>query len=349
MKNLSVLNNFIRKVERVEPVRLYTYSFMGFQEGIKTYHLRFVNYLLNFLKIRLREILQYRINNLLYRSKHHLTATVNINDLVSFEMCVDPKDLGLSLELLLYGCHEPYTSYLLVMKSRYWNNIVDIGSNIGYYPLLEYHGARLNSPLILAIEPDPRSYFYLQLNLKNPEVFKITNVAVGREETDAYLLQSTRYNLSRLINIKQCDTHNKIIRVKIRHIKDVVKENLEDEKIDVIRMDLEGGEYNVLYDLFYSNILAKSKPYLVIEFHPLEIGKKRSLEVLRKLCSIGYEIEFVVRRMLDWPFLKFDNFSPVIYDLTLSQFTKIVNMLFEAQWRKSLPLIGPVFTLFLHI
>jgi hypothetical protein len=112
-------------------------------------------------------------------------------------------------------------------------------------------------------------------------------------------------------------------------------------------MDLEGGEYDVVYDLFYSNILVKSKPYLIIEFHPLEIGKK-SLKMLQKLCSIGYEAEFVVQRMLDWPFLKFENFSPLIHEMTLSQFIKIVNMLFEARWRKSLPIIGSVFTLFLH-
>ena len=72
-----------------------------------------------------------------------------VND---YLMMLDLEDKGISRTLLLFGTRELDHKYLLEQIIKPGMNIFDVGSNIGYYPLLELKLLN-NTGRLLAIEP----------------------------------------------------------------------------------------------------------------------------------------------------------------------------------------------------
>jgi hypothetical protein len=63
-------------------------------------------------------------------------------------------------------------------------------------------------------------------------------------------------------------------------------------KIDVLKMDIEGAEYEVLTDLIERRIRPSQ---ILVEFHHRfdGIGKDHTLQVMNRLARAGYQIAFV--------------------------------------------------------
>ena len=68
-----------------------------------------------------------------------------------------------------------------------------------------------------------------------------------------------------------------------------------ESKVDIIRMDIEGFEFEVIKGMIGS--LSRFKPRLVIELHPFA-EKKLMMSFLNMLESLGYEVEWFVSRFL---------------------------------------------------
>ena len=68
-----------------------------------------------------------------------------------------PNDKGISSELLIYGNHEPLTTQIILEELSEGMNCIDIGSNIGYYALLESMKIG-KSGMVWAIEPSPKNF-----------------------------------------------------------------------------------------------------------------------------------------------------------------------------------------------
>ena len=68
-----------------------------------------------------------------------------------------------------------------------------------------------------------------------------------------------------------------------------IMRDLGHDRIDLVKMDIEGAEFSVLDDLVDNNVLASQ---LLVEFHHrfegIGIGKSR--EAIRKLKSHGYRV-----------------------------------------------------------
>ena len=112
-------------------------------------------------------------------------------------MFISTHDDGLSRELYVYGIHEPLLTELMLNEIKKGDVIVEIGVIIGYYSLLE-SSLLEGTGKIIAIEPDPRSFKILKmnLNLTGYENFKIINAAVGPERRKSTMFLSEKYNLS---------------------------------------------------------------------------------------------------------------------------------------------------------
>ena len=77
-----------------------------------------------------------------------------------YDILVMPNDPGISLELSIYGIHEPITTKIISRKLKKGMVCVDIGANIGYYALLESKSVGRDGKVI-EIEPTPIVFNYL--------------------------------------------------------------------------------------------------------------------------------------------------------------------------------------------
>lgn len=78
------------------------------------------------------------------------------------------------------------------------------------------------------------------------------------------------------------------IEVPVRRLSSVMKE-LGHDRIDLLKMDIEGAEYGVLKDLLRCGIPVQQ---LLVEFHHRwpEIGVEKTRQAIRDLNSAGYRI-----------------------------------------------------------
>ena len=77
-----------------------------------------------------------------------------------YELSVIPNDIGISSELRIYKTHEPLVTSIVLNEVKQGMDCLDIGSNIGYYAILE---SKLvgETGKIFAIEPSSINFEYL--------------------------------------------------------------------------------------------------------------------------------------------------------------------------------------------
>jgi FkbM family methyltransferase len=121
-------------------------------------------------------------------------------------------------------------------------NVVDIGAHIGYYTVL---ASKLvgEQGKVWAFEPEPRNYSELQKNLRLNQSNNVSyfRMAVGDRFKISELYYSARWSGEcSLVEIKQ--------RPKDRVSVEVVTldEALKNQRVDIIKMDVDGGEMMVL-------------------------------------------------------------------------------------------------------
>lgn len=86
----------------------------------------------------------------------------------------------------------------------------------------------------------------------------------------------------------QCNSISNLIKINGHH------------KIDLLKIDIEGFEYEVLEDIIENNIVVNQ---ICVEFHHFlpEIPKASTTKILKALKNMGYEI--IHKRMTDYTFL----------------------------------------------
>jgi FkbM family methyltransferase len=158
-------------------------------------------------------------------------------------MYLDLITLGISHTLAVNGIREKAKTIVLKRELRNGDVILDIGSNIGYYPLIE---ARIVSPngRVYAVEPDPRNYYLLRINvhLNNlSNIIETYRLAISEKSGQVKFYLSELSNLSSLIKPPKGKGHFAL--VKAMTIDDFIK----DKKMpNLIRMDIEGYECKVI-------------------------------------------------------------------------------------------------------
>lgn len=157
----------------------------------------------------------------------------------------------------------------------------DIGSNFGYYSVQVGQRLKKAKGKIYAFEPVPDIYEWLKMNVSLNNLsdrIECFNLAISNENGQRDINVSTSFNtgMSSLVyspvynDRKQVET----INVPIKTFDSFVKE-YEIENIDIIKIDIEGGELEALYGM--KDTLANSKPELLVEIEP-EILKKAKID-----------------------------------------------------------------------
>lgn len=142
---------------------------------------------------------------------------------------------------------------------------------------------------IFAFDPTPKSIDFIKAqNL--PDSFTFFDFGITASESgtiDFYLPTNPKGVSGSLVKSDVVNPNNKI-NVKMKSFKDIV-DKLGHKHIDVIKMDIEGSEYEVLDKIIDSDITIDQ---LLIEFHDrlFDLEKYKSEEIVKNLIKNGYEI-----------------------------------------------------------
>jgi len=232
--------------------------------------------------------------------KKNLDLTNKVVEVNGYHLSLLPNDDGISTELALFNSHEPLNTKLLAQNLKKGMVCFDIGANIGYYTLLESKIVGAEGKVI-AIEPSPINFKQLQKNIQNE---KVTNVelyqmAGGNQNGTIKFLLDSHSNLSRIVlDEENPKTLDETVDVPIKKLDSFIDE-FSIKKLDFIRMDVEGYEFNILEGM--QNSIKKFRPMIQIEVHTGILGHKKTQKLLEWLLSTKYEVIYYITRQLDCP------------------------------------------------
>ena len=218
-----------------------------------------------------------------------------------YEMYVNPNDKGISEELAMFKIHEPLNTKFLSEQLQEGMICLDIGANLGYFTFLE--SLKIGKTgRVIGVEPAPLTFELFEKNIKLQKHQNISsyNFAFSDKESTVDFFISNSSNWSRIIAEKDTYHGDKgdIIKIKCRTIDNFIEE-LELKKLDLIRVDLEGYEFEIFEGA--QKTLSELKPMLQIEVHRDFMGIKKSLIFLKNMKDLGYEIIYYIPRGVDMP------------------------------------------------
>jgi FkbM family methyltransferase len=211
-----------------------------------------------------------------------------------------PNDPGISLELTRHAIHEPVTTQIVLEKLREGMVCVDAGGNIGYYATIESNMVGKTGKVI-AIEPSPVNFGYLSKNLElqNKSNYEVHNFACGKEDGELSFLVHDISNMCKVVTDEtKIPEGMKVIKIPVKKL-DTFLNSINVEKIDFLRMDIEGSELNLFEGA--RQTIKKSKPMIQFEFHPGKLGPVNTRKVLEYLKSEDYELHSFLIGYLDTP------------------------------------------------
>ena len=203
------------------------------------------------------------------------------------------NDLLLSLILDAKG-FKNYGNFKKTGESNFVNLIkneinlsLDIGANIGLYTKLLLEKTNSN---VVSFEPLPEAFNELKkIELKFSKRLKVFNLAIGENSNNLDLFYENQksekasliQNLEKLSFIK--DNNKNKISVEVRNL-DSFNNFFKDQKIDFIKIDTEGFEYEVLKGA--QKILETHKPkFIQMEFNWHQLIRNQSLYNISKLVN----------------------------------------------------------------
>jgi FkbM family methyltransferase len=228
--------------------------------------------------------------------KEMKTATKN-----GYGMFLLPRDRGISKELKIFKIHEPLATRILKTELREGLTVVDIGSNIGYYVILE---SKLTGKQgkVIAIEPIKRNFLCLLKNIETNDLNNVTaiNVALSNQKGVVKMVSSVYSNKSHVLTNESADMLS-IEKVTAMTGDELLKST---ENIGLFRLDVEGYEDYVIEGC--TETLKKWSPDILVEIHSPLLGRKRFRNLMCKFRDHGYTIKYIVPRSVDFPLVAND-------------------------------------------
>lgn len=145
------------------------------------------------------------------------------------------------------------------------------------------------SPTIYIFEPRAEYALAIEKRFKKNNKIKVFDFGLSNKKSDDYIYFNDDGSTLFLKN-------NRKEKVRLESISDFIK-NGNIKKIDLLKLNIEGGEYDVLDDLINSGSLSMITD-IQIQFHNFfPDAKKKMLDIrerLRKTHHLTYQYEFVM-------------------------------------------------------
>jgi len=177
--------------------------------------------------------------------------------------------------------YEPEVSSYIMKNLKLGETFMDIGANNGYYTVL---AAGLVGPngKIISIEPSPNAFRRLMHNVRvnNLSNVVILNVALSDHDGNAmlYLNKESEDGLASLIKSDQVQSLGEVELKRFDHL-------FMDEKISIVKMDVEGSEINIIKGM--ENYLKSHKEVKIeMEWNP-SYRNENDFDYLSRLFHIN--------------------------------------------------------------
>ncbi|MDC0968021.1 FkbM family methyltransferase [Alphaproteobacteria bacterium] len=248
--------------------------------------------------------------------KYFLKKKIALFKIKEFEIFLDLITPGISKTLAIYGSREDDMKFLISKYLKKDMNVLDCGSNIGFYPIYQRNIIGNNSK-IFCFEPDDRNYELLKKNIdsfdksQNTFIYK-KGLAENNEEKNIIITDESNLN-----TISTGNDEKFFSKYKVNELKKIECISIDsfiaqiNTNIDFIRMDIEGYEVEVLRGM--RNTLSKMKPRILIEIHPHFYDKQRDFSSeLTFLFNQGYSVRALISAQKPQPIeFKSINLNPL--------------------------------------
>lgn len=173
--------------------------------------------------------------------------------------------------------------------------VLDIGANIGYFTLLMAQRVTANGS-VHAFEPNPRMIRQLEKNIALNEDLKdgrikVQSVALGNAEGETDFFSPVRgaEGVGGLKDTKRVPVEE-LFRVRVSRLDTWIAEQ-KIERIDFIKMDVEGGELDILKGA--QNMLKIMRPVILFEAYELNTAPYgySVKDILEHVRQYGYDIQ----------------------------------------------------------
>jgi FkbM family methyltransferase len=232
--------------------------------------------------------------------KYLLRKKYLTRDIFDYKLKLDLSDMGIGRELVMAGAREQQLRYLLSKELKEGMIVLDIGGNIGYYPIM---CSKLvgKSGFVYTVEPSRQNYSLLKENVLLNHLsahIKTYNIAISNKIGKERFYISTHSNLHTFLK-KGFDGKyiTKGITDKYEEVETVDLSTFLTDKqpIDLVRMDVEGFEVEILEGLEKAIQEDLFKGIIVFEAHrPKYHNKLHSIEKqLKMLFSYGYTVKYI--------------------------------------------------------
>ena len=223
----------------------------------------------------LRQLTNWTIRQLLPKQVEIHGATVVLNP-------TDPVVSG----ALRFGVYEKAETLFFQSACRDGMTFLDVGANLGYYTALAARAVGPNGR-VLAVEPDPDSFGYLEQTIAANAVGNVEAFPVAASDAPAMLplyISTDNRGDNRLY---ASDEGRPQVEVKARPLDALLREK-KIETVDLIKIDVQGYEPKVIAGL-RETIIASPNLTLLTEFWPqgmTEAGGDAN-EFLKTLRELG--------------------------------------------------------------
>ena len=192
-----------------------------------------------------------------------------------------------SSDILVYIQIYYHGEYNSIKKLQFHNQptIIDLGANVGFFSL--WSVSIWNDAQILAIEPDPENFDQLnaQIQLNKLTNVKTANLAIWTKDQTVSLTRpehSLNWSFKISENTQWNDTVEGLTLSSILARFGLVK-------IQLLKMDIEGAEFNLFQTESFLKELTNSVNHLIMETHHPDEQR----EIASQLRHIGFEIEII--------------------------------------------------------
>lgn len=160
--------------------------------------------------------------------------------------------------------------------------VLDCGGHIGSFTM--YVKSHWSKVKIVVLEPVPENIELFRTNIQLNQLKDITIVPYalyGQSGTFFIDLEGKQFDAVNITTEKP--NHDKFITIEAKTLDEIVASN-NIQTIDVMKLDIEGAEYNVFEHSL--SALSKHVKRIIMEFHPAGDKAKRD-EIVSRLCTDG--------------------------------------------------------------
>jgi len=203
---------------------------------------------------------------------------------------LDSKD---SLFLSIDGNYDSYETEIAHQQIKKGNIVLDIGANIGFYTLIF---AKLvgDKGKVIAFEPEPSNFGILKKNVETNGYKNVILVpkAVSDKNGEIKLYLSSFSNA--IPRIHKSDFCDRSIEIESVRLDDYLKTINFQERIDFIKIDVEGAEVKVLEGM-RSTIQKNNNVKILVEFAPVSIKESGYApeKLLEMLKGNGFNLQSI--------------------------------------------------------